>query len=377
MRTWTAVAGKRNFGGRDGAWMLPAPFWVDRLPKAGWVGLFLYSALMREAREGPVRKLSGNARSWLTRNPSDLTYRSELLQGATLLGWPLIRPVCGIASLPGLLLRYPHRTLGRRSEETRAARERCDLSSIEISGISFVCVFAGALLGVFIRDRLPKHHLSGETKDVVRIGMGMVATIAALVLGLLISSAKTYYDAQREELIEMSANVLLLDRLLLHYGPEANGARQALRGSVGKILTKVWPEEEGEHSALLPTASRIEDLDDQIQGLTPKDEQQRVIQSQALSILLGMGKMRWLIFEQTSARVSMPLLVVMLFWLTSIFISWGMYSPSNATAVTTYFVAALSVSGAILLILELYTPYRGLLHLSSAPLRLAYQTLGQ
>ena len=251
------------------------------------------------------------------------------------------------------------------------------MSSIGVSALAFGLVFGGALLGLSVGTKLPAHHQSSGTKDVVRMGMGMVGTIAALVLGLLISSAKTFYDAQRAELIQLSTNVVLVDRLLQHYGPEASGARESLRSAVERVLVKTWPEEHWEKAELLPTAARNEEVYEQIDALAPKDERQRRLQSRAVSLLLGMGQTRWLMFEQTSAAVSTPLLVVIIFWLTSIFVSWGIYSPANATTVVSFFAAALSVSGAILLIMELYSPYSGLLRVSSAPLRLAYATLGQ
>jgi hypothetical protein len=118
-------------------------------------------------------------------------------------------------------------------------------------------------------------------------------------------------------------------------------------------------------------------LYDAIQGLAPKGDRQREIQSQALSLAFSMGQARWLVFEQASATPSRMLIVVMALWLTSIFVSWGLYPPFHATTVAVFAVAALSVAGAILLIQELYSPYGGLLRLSSEPLRLAYATIGQ
>jgi hypothetical protein len=94
------------------------------------------------------------------------------------------------------------------------------MSSMAISSIVFACVFGGAMLGMFIRAILPQHHLRSDSKDVVKLGMGIVATLSALVLGLLIASAKGSYDAQSAELTQMSAKIILLDRLLAHYGPE-------------------------------------------------------------------------------------------------------------------------------------------------------------
>jgi membrane-bound ClpP family serine protease len=96
-----------------------------------------------------------------------------------------------------------------------------------------------------------------------------------------------------------------------------------------------------------------------------------------VSLLLGLGQTRWLQYAQESTSVSMPLLVVLVFWLTTIFISFGLYAPANGTVFTSLLVSALSVSAAIFLILELYTPYSGVIQVSSAPLRDALTQLGK
>jgi hypothetical protein len=250
------------------------------------------------------------------------------------------------------------------------------MSALAVATVVFVCVFSGALLGVFLGRKLPPRHQTPETKAVVRLGMGMVGTIAALVLGLLIGSAKTFYDAQTEDLARISTNTVLLDSVLRRYGAEAAEARNLLRAIVGRSLKTIWSNQPTEMT-LSPRALHSGALYDEIQMLAPKDDRQRQIQSQALSIAFNLGEARWLVFEQTSAAPSNILLGVILLWLTSIFVSWGMYSPFNATTAAVFAVAALSVAGAILLIQELYSPYEGLLRLSSEPLRLAYATIGQ
>jgi hypothetical protein len=251
------------------------------------------------------------------------------------------------------------------------------MSSLAISLIVFACVFGGALLGMFIRAILPQHHLSSDSKDVVKLGMGIVATLSALVLGLLIASGKGSYDAQSSELTQMSAKVILLDRILAHYGPETKETRDLLRSSVAQILDQIWSKRSGGPSPLGASSSGAEILFDKIQGLAPKDDRQRLLQAQAQGIVLDLGQMRWLQYAQKSTSVSMPLLVVLVFWLTTIFISFGLFAPANLTVLSGLFVSALSVSAAILLILELYTPYSGLIQISSAPLRDALTQLGR
>jgi hypothetical protein len=251
------------------------------------------------------------------------------------------------------------------------------MSSITISLIVFACVFGGALLGIFLHSVLPQHHLSAETKDIVKLGMGLVGTMAALVLGLLVASAKGSYDAQKAELTQMSANVALLDRGLALYGPETKEARAMLRGAVVRILDQMWSKGGTSISSSTPTVAGGEILYEKIQGLSPKNDTQRSLRSQALSIAVDIGKTRWLMYEQETTSVSMPLLVVLVLWLTVIFISFGLFAPANATVIGSLFVSALSVSGAIFLILEMYSPYTGVVQLSSAPLRAALAALGQ
>ena len=250
------------------------------------------------------------------------------------------------------------------------------MSSITISLIVFACVFGGALLGILLHAVLPQQHLSAESKDIVKLGMGLVGTMAALVLGLLVASAKGSYDAQSAELTQMSTNIVLLDRLLAQYGPETKEARTLLRGAVDRILDQIWSKGTSA-SGVPPPFAAAEILYAKIQGLAPKDDAQRSFQSQALSIGMDLRKTRWLMYEQETGSVSIPLLAVLVLWLTIIFISFGLFAPFNATVISSLFASALSVSGAIFLILEMYTPYSGLIQISSAPLHAALAHLGQ
>ncbi len=249
------------------------------------------------------------------------------------------------------------------------------MSFIAISLMTFAFVFGGALLGIALRAVLPQSHLTAESRDVVRLGMGLVSTTAALVLGLLTSSAKSSFDAQSNELTEMSSKVILLDRVLAHYGPEAQGVRDELR--ISSVSALGWVSSSDDvGSSQLPATNR-EVLYDKIQALAPKNDVQRSIQGEALNVVTGLGEIRSLIIAQRFNSVPAPLLIVVIFWLTIIFISFGLFAPGNATVIVTLLVSALSVSGAIFLIIEMYSPYSGLIHVSIAPLRAALTQLGQ
>jgi hypothetical protein len=250
------------------------------------------------------------------------------------------------------------------------------MSSLEISFITLAIVFGGALLGIGLRAVLPQSELSGESREVVKLGVGLIATMAALVLGLLIASAKSSFDTQNAELTEMSSKVILLDRILAHYGPDAKEARDILRSSVAGALESLSSKDASISNQFGSSASG-EVLYDKVQGLLPKDDAQRAIQAQALNILVGLGQTRWLVAAQRGNSVSVPMLVVLVAWLTIIFISFGLFAPRNVTVVVSLLVSALSVSCAIFLILEMYSPYAGLIQVSSAPLRAALTHLGQ
>lgn len=250
------------------------------------------------------------------------------------------------------------------------------MSSIGISVIVFACVFGGAMFGIFLRAVLPEHHLSTESKDVVRLGMGLVATMCALILGLLVSSAKGYFDTQSSEVTEMSSKIVMLDRLLAHYGPETKEIRGMMRATVSDFLDRMWSKQSASSPQLKAPTSRPEVALDKAQELSPKDDKQRALQTQAVSLMMDLGRMRELLVMQGANSISMPLLIILVFWLTTIFISFGLYAPDNGTVLTSLFVAALSVSVAILLILEMYAPYKGLIQVSSAPVSNALMQMG-
>ena len=250
------------------------------------------------------------------------------------------------------------------------------MNVVAIRLIVFVCVFGAALFGMFLRRVLPEQHLSADSKDTVRLGMGTIATMAALVLGLLVASAKNFYDTQSSELTELSANVILLDRILAYYGPETKEVRDLVRGAVAHQLDLIWHQDRQQLSEVEPTAGGGEILK-KIQALSPKNDAQRAFQAQALSMGLGLAKERWLMFEERSNSISIPLLAVLVFWLAIVFASFGLFAPPNATVIATLLLCALAVSGAIFLTVEMYTPFKGLMQLSSAPLRNALAHLGQ
>ncbi len=232
---------------------------------------------------------------------------------------------------------------------------------------------------MFVRTILPRHHLTDETKDAVKLGTGVIATMAALVLALLIASAKGNFDTMSSGLRQAGSHVILLDRVMAQYGPETKEARELLRRSFDSMIKRIWPEDKIGPPITEPQGGRvpIEAIQDQLRQLSPRNDAQRWLKSRALQVSGDIAEGRWLLVEQLGqTSVPMPFLVMVVFWLTVIFAGFGLFSPRNATVIVVLLICALSAAGALFLIMELDTPYEGLIKVSSAPLRIALTYLG-
>jgi hypothetical protein len=252
------------------------------------------------------------------------------------------------------------------------------VSPVAVSLVALAVICGGAFAGTRLRDALPGHHLSADAKDVVRLGTGLIATIAALVLGLLIASANSSFDGKSSQVRHMTANIVLLDQLLMQYGPEARGARDALRRAIGPLVGRIWREggaEAAKEGPFQGTAA-AEDAYAKILDLSPQNDAQRSLKARAVQLSTDLAQTRLLLFAQADSSIPMPFLAVLVFWLAIIFMSFSLFSKLNPTVVAALFVFALSASAAIFLILELSQPFAGLMQISSTPLRDALAPLG-
>ena len=253
------------------------------------------------------------------------------------------------------------------------------MSSMTIALISLACIFGGVLFGMWLSNLLPDHHLSSESKDTVKLGAGIVATMAALVLGILVGSAKSSFDTISSGITEVGTKVILLDRTLAQYGPETKEIRDGVRGTIENAIHHIWPEEKtGEkHLQIVEKSKRIEDIQAAIRGLSPVTDYQRQLQARAEQINSDIIQLRWMLIENQQKSIPTPLLVVLVFWLTTLFISFGLFAARNVTVVVTLFISAMSVSAALFIILEMNGPLEGMIKVSSAPLRKALEHVGR
>ncbi len=250
------------------------------------------------------------------------------------------------------------------------------MSSLAIGLITVACLFAGAMLGFLIRLALPGHHLSAESKDTIKLGTGLIGTMAALVLGLLVGTTKGSYDAQKAGLTQMSAKAILLDRALAHFGSGAKDAREQLKATAERMVGVFWPDASEKSAASTPSIAK-ENLYDAILALDPKSDAERTIQNQALGMTVDIGQTRWLLAQQSGSSVSTVFLVILIFWLSVTFISFGLFAPANGTVIFTLALCAFSVAAAVFLILELDHPFGGMIAIPKDILQNAVQQLGK
>jgi hypothetical protein len=246
--------------------------------------------------------------------------------------------------------------------------------------ISAGCIFGGALVGMWLHKVLPERHLDAASKDTVKLGAGLLATLAALVLGLLVSSAKTSFDAMNTGIAQAGAKVLLIDHLLADYGPETKDVREQLRRIIASSIDRIWPQEKGRTGGL----RAIESLDDagklykaKLRELTPTNDFQKSRLTQAVQISDDVLQTRLLLMEGEQTNLPTTFIVVLIFWLTGLFITFGLFAPSNGVVMTVLLMCALSVSSAIFLILEMNRPLDGFIKASNAPLRKAVELIGK
>jgi hypothetical protein len=258
--------------------------------------------------------------------------------------------------------------------------EKHFMTPLTTCAIIFACVFGGALLGMLLRKKLQEQHLSAESKDVVKLGMGLIGTLTALVLGLLVASAKNTFDTQRNGVAQLAANIIVMDRALAHYGDETQNLRKQLQSSLDDMIRRTWPEEfpQSERSEVKGgTEGRYEDVYDKILALAPKNDAQRTLREQALKIATDTMQSRWLLFTQRTSSIPTPFLIVMVCWTTLILTSFGLFAPGNITSFLSLLLCSLAISSALFLILELDRPFTGMIKISSGPMRSAMEQLSR
>ena len=252
------------------------------------------------------------------------------------------------------------------------------MNPVGVALIVFLCAFGAALAGAALRSLLPPFHLDSDSRDVLKLVMGLIATLSALVLGLLIAGAQSSYNTQAGALQKMAANIVELDHLLAAYGPETAAPRRQVRQVVVGMHDRFWTDGGLRREAIKGARDKqLRGFYEQLAGLSPRNDAQRFALSRVMQLADDLNFARLLLYEESIGSLSTPFLAVLVFWICALFLGLGLLARFHATLAAVLFVGSVSVAIAIFLILELNDPYRGIIKLSDAPIRDALEQLGQ
>jgi hypothetical protein len=243
------------------------------------------------------------------------------------------------------------------------------------TAIVSACLLAAVWIGMWLRRFLSEDHLSPVSRDTVKLAMGVVATMSALLLGLLVNSAKTSYDTTRAEVMQVASKYRLIDHMLTIYGPQAAEVQDKLHSLIEESIRRMWPGHAG-----LPVPSTHKEFDSfyvALLNLEAHNDTERILKAQSVSLILDMAQIRSLMQAESTTSISKSMLVVVVVWLVMIFLGFSLIAPPNATANFTLIVSALCAAGAIFLILELDQPFSGLMRISSEPMLNVLRQLGK
>ena len=250
------------------------------------------------------------------------------------------------------------------------------LNPIDISLIAFACIFGAAALGVTIKGHLPEEYFDQRTRDIIKAARDVIVSVAALTLGLLIATAKTSFDERTHELRIEASKSLMMDRILYQFGPETRHARQLVREMLVNGAERIehamqhGVDEEKKRRETIIDALHIE-----IISLRPKGDIQSELKAEAIAFSKDIMQARWMVHQSLISTIQLPLLFILVFWLSCIFFYLGLGASPNPGVIATLLLAAVSMSGAVYLTLAFDRPYQGLIRVSAEPFRLALEHL--
>ena len=240
---------------------------------------------------------------------------------------------------------------------------------------SFASILIGAAVGMVLRRALPADLLEGGSKEAIRLGAGFLSTLAALVIGLMIASAKNTYDSQNTNIRQLGTNAVLVDQMLTKYGADAKAARTLLREIIPSATARIWRENVSGNGSTLVISETAERFYNAVEGLKPANAEQTSLKSRIIQLTTDMGRTRLLVFTQGEDAIPLPFFIVLVFWLVAIFASFSLFAEPGPIVIASTLVFALSVSSALFLIVDLSHPFQGLMQISNRHLHMVLPTI--
>lgn len=249
------------------------------------------------------------------------------------------------------------------------------MSAVAIAAIALALILASIAIGILLRRRLPEEHLSGDSKEVIRLATALIGTMAAVVLALLFAATRSSFETTNGYVSRLTAGVIELDQLLKDYGPEGTSLRRELRADRDFMVKLIWREDAAQSTPPLRSVAPQHTVLYMLRQLAPANPVQAMLQARALQVTTDLEQVRLILFAQPPDSISKPFMVVLVLWLMFIFASFSMSSKANPTLVIILCICAFSAASAVYLILELGQPFDGLMQIPSEPLQQVLEPL--
>jgi hypothetical protein len=236
--------------------------------------------------------------------------------------------------------------------------------------VSFFAIIVGCATGMTLRVRLPKGYLNAENREMIRLGAGLLATLAAVLISLTIASAKSSYETQDVHFRQFAAYLVEADQLLARYGPEATGMRRLMRQAVPAAIDRIWREKvtSSQDTAFTPR-SLAEQLYSAAEALSPTNDIQRMLKARIEQAIADLARTRLSMFADGDTPVLTPFMLILIFWLVVVFGSFGLFVEPGPVVFAALLVFALSISTALFLVADLSRPFAGLLQIPKEQLK--------
>lgn len=242
----------------------------------------------------------------------------------------------------------------------------------------FLIVFSGAITGMLLNRRLPESHLSKESQDVTRLSTGMLSVLASLLLGLLIASAKTSFDRIDGDVRHFSSTIIELGDTLRGIGPEAEGALELLRNYTQRsVISHETGVEEPTVVEDVVAGNMLLKLQDRIISIPDIRPRMSMLRTQAWVLFQNLQQSRWKIIQEAPSTFPPALLIILVAWITVIFLTFGLHAPHNATVFVSLLVCSAAIGCAIFLVHEMDGPFDGFIQISREPMETALAHLAQ
>ncbi len=244
------------------------------------------------------------------------------------------------------------------------------------SAMVLLLTIVSAFFGGYARTIVPTKYIHPDAKTVIQLAAGLIGTLAALVLGLLIASAKSNFDAAADEVVEITRNDILIDQMLSRYGDETLNTRLVFRKTIESLADRIWREGHQQSGSFEPTYSAVEFIN-ALSSLPTSTEPQRTMKAAIIQSGIDLTKKRLSLYVYNKDTITTPFLSILVFWLMVIFAIFGLLARPGPVIGAVFLVCAISFSGAVFLILDLSRPFDGVMQISDVQLRNALPALSQ